>query len=170
MRFCSIMTQLLQIFPRNEFQQEVQKTKAERHARGFASWDQFVAMLYCQLGDAQSLREIIGGLANCEGRLEQWGVITPPSRSTLAYANKNRPWQLFQNVFYRMLERCRAELGHQTKFRFKNPLLSIDSTVACHAQSRRLPPGSDGDHDGHLLGADDCAPAGVFARNNLDHG
>ena len=99
MRFCSIMNQLLQFFPRNEFQEEVKKTKAERHARGFASWDQFVAMLFCQLADAQSLREITGGLASCEGRLEQWGVINPPKRSTLAYANQHRPWQLFQNVF-----------------------------------------------------------------------
>jgi Transposase DDE domain/Domain of unknown function (DUF4372) len=129
MRFCSIMNQLLQFFPRNEFQEDVKKTKAERHARGFASWDQFVAMLFCQLADAQSLREITGGLASCEGRLEQWGVINPPKRSTLAYANQHRPWQLFQNVFYRTLERCRTELGNKTNFRFKNPLLSIDSSV-----------------------------------------
>lgn len=128
-RFCSIMNQLLQIFPRNEFQEEVKRTNAERHARGFASWDHFVAMLFCQLADAQSLREITGGLASCEGRLEQWGIIKPPNRSTLAYANEHRPWQLIENVFYRTLERCRAELGNKTKFRFKNPLLSLDSSV-----------------------------------------
>jgi len=122
------MNQLLQIFPRNEFQQAVKQTKSERHARGFGSWDHFVAMLFCQLADAQSLREITGGLASCEGRLEQLGV-TVPKRSTLAYANKHRPWELFRDVFYRTVERCRGELGHKTKFRFKNRLLSIDSTV-----------------------------------------
>ena len=129
MRFSSIMNQLLQIFPRDEFQVEVNKTHAEFHARGFASWDQFVAMLFSQLADAQSLREIEGGLASCGGRLEQWGIIKPPNRSTLAYANRHRPWQLYQNVFYRTLERCRSELGNKTRFRFKNPLLSIDSSV-----------------------------------------
>lgn len=127
-RFCSIMSQLLQIFPRGEFEEEVRKTKAERHARGFESRDHFVAMLYCQLGDAQSLREITGGLASCEGRLEQWGI-KAPKRSTLAYANQHRPWQLFQNVYYRTFERCRTELGMKTKFRFSNRLLSIDSSV-----------------------------------------
>jgi Transposase DDE domain/Domain of unknown function (DUF4372) len=127
-RFCSIMNQLLQIFPRNEFQSAVKQTKSERHARGFGSWDHFVAMLFCQLADAQSLREITGGLASCEGRLEQLGV-SAPKRSTLAYANKHRPWELFRDVFYRTSERCRAELGHKTKFRFKNRLLSIDSSV-----------------------------------------
>lgn len=127
-RFCSIMTQLLQVFPRREFQQLVVKTSAERHARGFASFDHFVAMLYCQFGDAQSLREITGGLASCEGRLEQWGV-KAPKRSTLAYANQHRPWQLFEAVFYRTLDRCRGELGGKTEFRFQNPLKSIDSSV-----------------------------------------
>jgi hypothetical protein len=123
------MNQLLQIFPRSEFQQGVKETKAERHARGFGSWDHFVAMLFCQLGDAQSLREITGGLASCEGRLEQLGA-TVPKRSTLAYANEHRPWELFRSVFYKTAERCRAELGHnRTKFRFKNRLLSIDSSV-----------------------------------------
>lgn len=129
MRFCSIMNQLLQVFPRDEFQEEVRNTKAERHSRGFASWDHFVAMLFCQLGDAQSLREITGGLSACQGKLEQWGMIEAPKRSTLAYANQHRPWQLFENLFYRALDRCRSEVGNRTKFRFKNPVLSIDSSV-----------------------------------------
>jgi hypothetical protein len=127
-RFCSIMTQLLQVFPRNEFYQEVKQTKAERHARGFASWDHFVAMLFCQMADAQSLREIVGGLSSCEGRLEQFGM-KAPKRSTLAYANRHRPWELFRNIYYKTSERCRAELGYRTKFRFKNRLLSVDSSV-----------------------------------------
>src|SRR5215467_6778615 len=122
------MNQLLQIFPRSEFQSAVKRTKSERHARGFASWGHFVAMLFCQLADAQSLREITGGLASCEGRLEQLGM-SVPKRATLAYANKHRPWELFRDVFYGTLERCRAEIGYKTKFRFKNRLLSIDSTV-----------------------------------------
>jgi hypothetical protein len=122
------MTQLLQVFPRTEFHQQVRETKAERHARGFSSWDQFVAMLFCQLADAQSLPEIVGGLSSCEGRLEQFGM-KPPKRSTLAYANGHRPWELFRNVFYKASERCRAELGNRTKFRFHNKLMSIDSSV-----------------------------------------
>jgi hypothetical protein len=127
-RFSSIMTQLLQLFPRSDFYRQVKETRAERHARGFSSWDHFVAMLFCQLADAQSLREIIGGLSSCEGRLEQFGI-KAPKRSTLAYANRHRTADLFRNVFYQTAERCRAELGYKTKFRFKNPLKSIDSSV-----------------------------------------
>jgi len=122
------MTQLLQSFDRTQFQREVKDTKAERHARGFSSWDHFVSMLYCQLSNAQSLREISGGLASCEGKLEHLGI-RAPKKSTLCYANQHRPWQLFRNVFYSVVEHCRAELGSKTKFRFKNPVKSIDSSV-----------------------------------------
>jgi hypothetical protein len=126
-RFCSIFSQLLQLFPRTAFHQAVVKTKAERHARGFTCWGQFVAMLFCQLGRAHSLREICGGLASCEGRLAHLGI-TAPSRATLAYANAHRPWQLYQHVFFQLLDQCRAVARPKT-FRFKNKLLSLDATV-----------------------------------------
>jgi hypothetical protein len=126
-RFCSILNQLLQIFPRAEFQKAVNETKAERHARGFKSWDQFVAMLFSHLADANSLREICGGIASCEGRLSHLGVAAP-SRTTLAYANSHRNWELYEKVFYQLYEHCRADVGTKTRFKFKNPLRSIDST------------------------------------------
>ncbi len=127
-RFCSIFSQLLQLFSRTEFQQAVKKTKAERHARGFTCWGQFVAMLFCQLGRAHSLREITGGLSSCEGKLKHLGI-TPPNRSSLAYANKHRPWELYQDVFLQLLERCRIQVGGRKKFRFKNKLVSLDSST-----------------------------------------
>lgn len=126
-RFCSILNQLLQIFPRTEFEAAVRETKAERHARGFRSWDQFVAMMFCHLADANSLREICGGLASCEGRLSQLGIQIP-AKSTLAYANGHRDWRLYERVFQSLYEFCVKNLDRKTKFKFKNPLLSIDST------------------------------------------
>ena len=53
-----MFSQLLKLFPRTEFLALVKRTHAERHARGFTCWGQFVAMLFCQLGRAHSLREI----------------------------------------------------------------------------------------------------------------
>src|SRR5438876_3946943 len=131
-RFSSIFSQLLQLFPRVEFEQAVREHKAERHARGFSSWTQFVAMLFCQLGRAHSLREICGGLASCEGKLKHLGVLKSPKKSTLAYANQHRPWLLYQTVFQQMFSRAQAlvvEKGGKKKFRFKNKLMSLDSSV-----------------------------------------
>jgi Domain of unknown function (DUF4372)/Transposase DDE domain len=131
-RVCSIFSQLLQLFPRTEFQRAVKEHKAERHARGFTSWGQFVAMLFCQLGRAHSLREICGGLACCEGKLKHLGIPLAPKRSTLAYANEHRPWQLYQTVFEQTLCKCQELVqsqGGRKKFRFKNKLMSLDGSV-----------------------------------------
>ena len=128
MRVVSVFSQLLQLFPRVEFQRAVKEHRAERHARGFTCWGQFVAMLFCQLGRAKSLREICGGLACAEGKLSHLGI-TAPSRSTLAYANEHRPWPLYQTLFFQLLARCQGLAHGRRKFRFKNPLLSLDASV-----------------------------------------
>jgi len=127
-RFSSIFSQLLQLFPRVEFQHLVTITQAERHAKGFTCWGQFVAMLFCQLGRAHSLREITGGLRSCEGKLKHLGITAPP-HSTLAYANEHRPWELYQQVFLQLFERCRVQVVGKKKFRFKNKLISMDSST-----------------------------------------
>jgi len=133
-RVSSMFSQLLHLFSRMEFQAAVKTHKAERHSRGFTCWGQFVAMLFCQLGQAQSLREICGGLAASEGKLKHLGLPKAPPRSTLAYANKHRPWQLYQTVFHQLLDKCQGVAASQPgkkkrKFRFKNRLLSLDASV-----------------------------------------
>jgi hypothetical protein len=125
---------MLQLFSRLEFESAVRKHKAERHARGFTCWGQFVAMLFCQLGHAQSLREICGGLAASEGKLKHLGLPAAPARSTLGYANEHRPWQLYQTVFQQLLAKCQQVVASapgkkKRKFRFKNRLMSLDATV-----------------------------------------
>jgi hypothetical protein len=124
-----MFSQILKLFPRLEFERLVKDARAERHARGFGSWDQFVAMIFCQLGRAHSLREICDGLASCEGKLNHLAMTHAPSRSTLAYANAHRPWQLYQGVFDQLLQRCQPLAVGRRKFRFKNKLLSLDSSV-----------------------------------------
>jgi len=131
-RVCSIFSQVLKLFPRGDFEAAVKAHKAERHARGFTSWGQFMAMLFCQLGRAHSLREICGGLACCEGQLKHLGVPVAPKKSTLAYANEHRPWQLYQTVFEQTLFKCQELVqsqGGRKKFRFKNKLMSLDGSI-----------------------------------------
>ena len=131
-KVCSIFSQVLKLFSPGDFEKSVKEHKAERHARGFSSWGQFMAMLFCQLGRAHSLREICGGLACCEGQLKHLGVPVAPKKSTLAYANENRPWELYQTVFEQTLFKCQelvASQGAWKKFRFKNKLMSLDGSV-----------------------------------------
>lgn len=128
-RVCSIFSQILYLFPRLEFEQLVRQHQAQRHARGFTCWGQFIAMLFCQLGQAHSLREICGGLAACEGKLRHLGLPEAPKRSTLAYANEHRPWQVFQSVFGQLYQRCQSLSNPHRRFRFRHPLVILDATM-----------------------------------------
>ena len=131
-RVCSIFSPILQLVPRDRFEAAVERHQAERHARGFSSWGQFVAMLFCQLAQAKSLREITEGLQASEGKLKHLGLPEAPARSTLAYANSRRPWQLFETVFHQLLGDCRKRLGVAkagAKLGLPGKLLSLDATV-----------------------------------------
>jgi hypothetical protein len=128
----SLFNQLLQHFPVLEFAALVKKHSAERAAKGFSCRTQLVAMLFCQLAHADSLRDICNGLACCVGKLVHLGIGVAPNKSTLSYANKHRPAQLYESLFYTALGRFRDEKGlgeRKRKFRFKNKLLSLDSTT-----------------------------------------
>ena len=128
----SLFSQLLKHFPRAQFQSLVKEHGAERAAKGFTCWTQFVSMLFCHMAQADSLREICNGLACCLGKLTHLGIAAAPKKSTLSYANRNRPAAFFEALFYTSVERFRSQgiLGHQKKpFRFKNKLASLDATV-----------------------------------------
>jgi hypothetical protein len=124
----SLFSQILSLFQRPDFARHVRELKTEHRAKGFTSWEQFVAMLFCQLAQARSLREISDGLKSCEGKLQHLGLAQEPKRSTLSYANAHRPWELFERLFYDLLAQCQA-ISPQKKFRFKNRLLTLDSTT-----------------------------------------
>ena len=127
-RTSSLFSQVLCLFDRSDFARHVRDLKAEHRAKGFGSWDQFVAMLFCQLAQARSLREIVDGLKSCEGKLKHLGLQQEPKRSTLSYANAHRPWELYQRLFYDLLTQCQL-ISPKKKFRFKNRLLTMDSTI-----------------------------------------
>ena len=127
-RNASLFSQLLNLINRQRFYGLVYRHRSERYAKKFSSWDHFVAMLFCQLAQAKSLREICGGLACCLGKLKHLAMTTAPNKSTLSYANAHRPWQMFQDLFYETLDFCR-QVAPVKKFRFKNKLLTLDATT-----------------------------------------
>jgi putative transposase len=123
----TLIGQMLQMFSRFEFQKAVQETKTEYHSRGFSSWNHFTSMLFGQLSGQDSLRNIEAGLATQAKSLYHLGV-KPVHRSTLAYANEHRSHELFKKIFFDMLSKCQP-LAPKHKFRFKNPVYSLDATV-----------------------------------------
>ena len=123
----SILSQILQLVPRYEFQKAVKLFGTERHSKGFSSWEHFVALLFGQLSGQDGLRGVETGMATQEKHLYHLGVRSV-KRSTLSYANIHRTNEVFKSVFETMLAKVSSKApGH--KFRFKNDLYSFDATT-----------------------------------------
>lgn len=131
-RTASLFSQLLQHIPRHLFYKLVMEHEAEKAAKGFKSWTQLVAMIFCHFAQAESLGEISNGLKCCLGKLQHLGVDKAPPKSTLSYANMHRTALLFDDLFFQTLEQFRNSgmLGDgKHRFRFKNKLLILDATT-----------------------------------------
>jgi len=126
----SLFGQILGEIGKQRFTRLVQETGADKGAKGFRSWDQCVAMLFCQLAHCKSLREITDGLRVTCGKLNHLGLNAAPAKSTLSYANAHRTCELYEKLFYEMLGTASAlSMGKKKRFRFKNRLFSLDATV-----------------------------------------
>ncbi len=85
-------------------------------------------MLFCQLTGADSLREISDGLYSSLGKLSHIGA-TAVCRSTLSYANSKRPYKLYEDFYYVLLEKFRHEIQGRLGNKFTKPVFSLDSTT-----------------------------------------
>lgn len=125
--YTTIMNELLHIIPRHRFDTIVNRYSGDRYVKRFSCWNQFTTLLYAQASGKDSLREIENSFAVNADRLYHLGL-PQIKRSTLADANKTRGYQIYEDLFYRFLERCK-DVTPKHRFKFKNPLYTLDATV-----------------------------------------
>lgn len=125
--YTTIMNELLHLIPRHRFETIVSRYSGDRYVKRFNCWNQFTALLYAQASGKDSLREIEHGFTVNSDRLYHLGL-PQIKRSTLSDANKTRSYQIFEDMFYHFLERCK-DVTPKHKFKFKNPLYTLDATV-----------------------------------------
>ena len=122
----TVFHQLLKPVLRQDFECLAQKHHQGQKFRSATRWDQFVAILMSQLSCRQSLRDIQSNLESQQEKLYHLGA-KRIARSTLARINEEQPASLYQQLFTQLLQRCeKSRIAH--KFRFKNPLYSLDAS------------------------------------------
>ena len=123
----TVLAQFLDLVPRHEFEALAKRHHKGRRLRSMTRWNQFVAMAVGQLAGRSSLRDIVSNLSAQGRKLYHLGV-GAVARSSLARVNGAQPHGLYEELFGRLLARCRtAAPGHG--FRFRNPLYSLDATT-----------------------------------------
>jgi hypothetical protein len=124
----TILQQLLTLLPRHRFDSFVSARHGDRYVKTFTTWKQLTVLLYAQASGKSSLRDITNGLQVQRTRTYHLGLGEPVTRSTLSDANARRSYQIYEDLFYALLERCR-DLTPKHRFRFKNPLHTLDATM-----------------------------------------
>ena len=126
----TLFSQIISKLDRIKFAKLVKERQTDKHQKGYTSWSQLVAMLFCQFAKSSSLRDISNGLRSATGNLNHMGVSMAPSKSTIGYQNKNRDWELFRAYYYELLKSLGQQAGFkQVKFKIKSKIFLLDSTT-----------------------------------------
>lgn len=124
----TILQQLMQFLPKNQFDSFVGQHNADKYTKKLKCWNQLTVLLYAQATGKDSLRDIETGLLTAQNRWYHLGLETV-ARSTIARANESRPWQIYESLFYKVLERCGDMISGTASFSFKNDLYALDAST-----------------------------------------
>ena len=126
-KYTSVLNQPLHLIPRDGFQTTVSRHQGDKGTRGFSCWKQLVALFYAQLTGQHTLRDLVTALQTGLHKLQHVGL-TGVSRSTLADANRQRPSEIFRDLFFFLYAGCRQYApGHG--FHFQHKIYSLDATT-----------------------------------------
>lgn len=126
----TIFSQLLDLAPRFEFQECVKKHSKGLVAKRFSFWDQFLSMSFAQLTYRESLRDIESCLQSLGKKRYSLGLRCEVKRTTLAYANENRNWRIWEEYAQILIQKVRPLYAKDSlEFNFENVAYVLDSTT-----------------------------------------
>ena len=113
----TIFAELLKLCPRYQFERATEHYKGDRYVKTFTTWEQYIAVLYSQITQKDSLRDIETGLGTQSGRWYHLGL-RGIHRSTLSDANTKRDYRIFEDMFYGLISKIGALLSPQYLFNY----------------------------------------------------
>ena len=103
-----VFTQLVEFLNNDKFRRLVDKYDGNRYVKHFTCWNQLLAMMFGQLSNRESLRDLIVAIEAHQGKRYHLGLGREPiAKTTLATANQTRDFRIFEDfAFYMMKEAC----------------------------------------------------------------
>lgn len=123
----TILHQMTTLLPRHDFEYLATIHHIGQKFRSYNRWSQFMAMFICQLTSRKSLRDLVANLKAQGNRLYHLGIRLP-SRATLARVNEQQPASLYEQMFFKLLDRCQ-QIAPKHSFKFKGKIYLLDATV-----------------------------------------
>ena len=120
----TLLAQVLDFVPKYEFDKLVEKYKGNYKAQEFSCWEQYVCMVFAQLTQRESLRDIETCLRTVSNKLYHCGIKSKVAKSTLAYWNESRDWRIYAELTQQLITTARELYQNDNDF-----LKDLDATV-----------------------------------------
>ncbi len=104
----TVFAQLLDFFPRSEFDRLVTNYRGDFRVRRFSCFEQWLCLLFAQLTYRESLRDIETCLRAMQPKLYHSGFRGAPARNTLACANEKRDWRMYSDLAMFLIGQART--------------------------------------------------------------
>ena len=123
-----VFSQLVQFMDRNHFNYLVRKYDGDKYVKSFSCWNQLLTMMFGQLTNRESLRDLIVATEAHSGKLYHLGMGKSVTRSNLSKANEQRDYHIFEDYAMFMIEQARKRRIEKI-FDLEGHVYAFDSTT-----------------------------------------
>jgi hypothetical protein len=126
-----VFSQIMDLAARYQFNRCVTRYDGEYRIKTFTCWEQFLALVFGQLSQRKSLRDIVVCLTAHREKLYHFGFRSRVTRSTLADANEQRDWRIWRDYAALLIQEARTLYAgdHPDDLELNGPAYVIDSTT-----------------------------------------
>lgn len=123
-----VFAQIVSFLNRSKFNRIVSKYDGDKYVKHFTCWNQLLAMLFGQLSNRDSLRDLINALDAHHNKCFHLGMGKNVSKSSLSRANQDRDYHIFEEFAYYMIEQARQKRITDI-FHLEGNVYAFDSTT-----------------------------------------
>ena len=123
-----VFSQLVSFLDRSKFNRIVAKYDGDKYVKHFTCWNQFLAMMFGQLSNRESLRDLIIALEAHHSKCYHLGLGKNVSKSSLARANQDRDYRIFEEFAYYLVNIVKQKSSIDI-FQLNGNVYAFDSTT-----------------------------------------
>jgi len=123
-----VFAQLISFLNEDKFRRIVNKYQGNRYVKHFTCWNQLLALMFGQLSNRESLRDLIVVLDAHHSKCYHLGMGKNVSKSSLARANQDRDYRIFEEFAYFLVNQAREKRATDI-FKLNGNVYAFDSTT-----------------------------------------
>lgn len=112
-----LLGQILNLIPDSVLGKAIETHKSDKHCHKYKTYDQLASMMFGQLNKCHSLREVAQGISISPQFLKDIGLEQSPAKSTMSDGNAKRDWQVFEKLYFGLLEHFSGLFSKQAEYK-----------------------------------------------------